>query len=150
MRSLRRLALPLVCLVGTLAGVGCATDRQAGGQTFTMTTSPKLPAADGRARVRVDADGNHVIELSFQRLAPPGRAFEGTTMYMVWLVPRSAGPQAIGSLDVADDQKAKVTIRTPNENFDVLVTAEVNAFATTPSRNRAFVVEIRSASPPNA
>jgi hypothetical protein len=60
-------------------------------------------------------------------------------------VPESAPPQPIGSLDVGEDLKAKVTIKTPNERFEVLVTAEVDAYVTAPSRNRAFDVTIRAA-----
>jgi hypothetical protein len=144
MRGIRRVAVP--CVFGlSLLAAGCAsTSGERGVQTWTMNTSPKLPTAEGKVKVRVDAVGDHVVELSFQHLPAPERAFAGTSMYMVWLVPRSAPPQPMGSLDVGDDLKAKVTIRTPNENFDVLVTAEGSADATTPSRYRAFDVEVRS------
>ncbi|HVU50087.1 MAG TPA: hypothetical protein VHL80_05345 [Polyangia bacterium] len=143
---IRRFAVP--CLFGlSLVGpaTGCAST--SGGRDvhgWTMNTSPKLPTADGKVKVRVDAVGDHVVELTFQRLPAAERAFAGASMYMVWLVPRNAPPQPMGSLDVGEDLEAKVTIRTPNENFDVLVTAEGSADATTPSRNRAFDVAIRS------
>jgi hypothetical protein len=143
---MRRVAVP--CFLGlSLLAPGCASTSggRAVDQGVTMNTSPKLPAAEGKVKVRVDSTGDHVVEVSFQRLPTADRAFAGTTMYMVWLVPRSAPPQPVGSLDVGDDLKAKVTIRTPNENFDVLVTAEVSADAVTPSRDRAFDVAIRSA-----
>jgi hypothetical protein len=131
---------------GPLAlGGGCATTSGEHTQSWTMNASPKLPAAEGRAQVRVDDVGDHIVELTFQRLETAPRAFDGTTMYMVWLVPSNAPPQPIGSLDVGDDLRAKVTIKTPNENFEVLVTAEIDAYVSTPSRNRAFVVAIRSA-----
>jgi hypothetical protein len=130
---------------GLFVGAGCATTNRQGGQTWTMNASPKLPAAEGKVEVRVDENGHHVVELSFQHLAAAARAFDGTTMYMVWLVPEGAPPQPIGSLDVGDDLNAKLTIKTPNEKFDVLVTAEVSAYAVTPSRNRAFTVAIRAA-----
>jgi hypothetical protein len=148
MRWIRRFAVPWSICWGLLAAElvvpGCASMRDRGVQSWTMNTSPKLPAAEGKVKVRVDATGDHVVELSFKHLAAPDRAFAGATMYMVWLVPRSAPPQPMGSLDVGEDLQAKVTIRTPNENFDVLVTAEPSADASTPSRNRAFDVEIRS------
>jgi hypothetical protein len=123
---------------------GCASMRDRGVQSWTMNTSPKLPAAEGHVKARVDGAGDHVVEISFKHLATADRAFPGASMYMVWLVPRSAPPQPLGSLDVGDDLAAKVTIRTPNENFDVLVTAEPNAFVTSPGRDRAFDVAIRS------
>jgi hypothetical protein len=136
------------CLFGlSLVGpvIGCASMSGSHDvQTWTMNTSPKLPTAEGKVKVRVDAVGDHVVELSFQHLPAPERAFAGTAMYMVWLVPRNAPPQPMGSLDVGEDLKAKVTIRTPNENFDVLVTAEGSPDATTPSRHRAFDVAIRT------
>ena len=134
--------LSLVAAMG-----GCASTPSGGRdvQSWTMNTGPKLPTADGRAKVRVDAAGDHVVELTFQHLPMPERAFDGATMYMVWIVPRNAPPQPMGSLDVGEDLKAKVTIRTPNENFDVLVTAEVSADTTEPSRHRAFDVAIRTA-----
>jgi hypothetical protein len=149
MRLIRRVVgrwlLGVVLLAAGPAVGGCASSSAGGVQGFTMNTSPKLPDAEARVKVRVDATGDHIVEVAFRRLAPAPRAFEGATMYMVWLVPASAPPQPIGSLDVGDQLSAQMTIRTPNENFDVLVTAEINAYATTPSRNRAFVVAIRPA-----
>jgi hypothetical protein len=147
MRLFQRVAVPWLFGVGLLAagplGGGCASTDAGYVQGFTMNASPRLPAAESRVRVRVDATGDHIVVLAFQRLAPAPRAFDGTTIYMVWLVPASAPPQPIGGLEVGDDLSAQVTIRTPNESFDVLVTAEINAYATTPSRNRAFVVAVR-------
>ena len=148
MRWIRRVAMP--CLFGlslATAVVGCASTSGGGRdvQSWTMNTGPKLQTAEGRAKVRVDAAGDHVVELTFQHLPMPERAFAGTTMYMVWIVPRNGPPQPMGSLDVGEDLKAKVTIRTPNENFDVLVTAEGSSDATAPSRHHAFDVAIRTA-----
>ena len=148
MTVIGRVAVLSLFGAGLLGAAGCATAHrgEAAGETWTMNAGPKLPAAEGKVKVRVDENGDHVVELSFQHLAPAGRAFDGTTMYMVWLVPASAPPQPIGSLDVGDDLNARMSITTPNENFDVLVTAEVNAYAATPGRNRAFTIAIRSAS----
>jgi hypothetical protein len=145
MRSIRRLALVAYGAAALALGVGCAAASPHGSETWTMHASPKLPAAEGRVKVRLDSIGDHVVELAFQRLAPPGKAFAGATMYMVWIVPRNTQPQPVGSLDVDDALKARVSIKTPNENFDVLVTAEVSPYVTTPSANRAFTVAIRSA-----
>jgi len=133
--------LSLVASMGGCASTPAGRDVQ----SWTMNTGPRLPTAEGKARVRVDGTGDHVVELTFQHLPPPERAFVGATMYMVWIVPRNAPPQPMGSLDVGENLDAKVTIRTPNENFDVLVTAEVTADSTTPSRHFAFDVSIRTA-----
>jgi hypothetical protein len=135
----------MLCLAGgpLALATGCATTHHPA-HTWTMNTSPKLPTAEGKVAVRVDGVGDHIVELTFRRLPTAAAAFEGTTMYMVWLVPESAPPQPIGSLDVGDDLEAKVTIKTPNERFEVVVTAEVDAYVTAPSRNRAFDVTIRS------
>jgi hypothetical protein len=137
----------VLCLAGgpLALATGCAATTHHPVHTWTMNTNPKLPAAEGQVKIQVDGVGDHIVELSFQRLETAPTAFEGTTMYMVWLVPDNAPPQPIGSLDVGDDLKAKVTIKTPNERFEVLVTAEVDAYVTAPSRNRAFDVTIRSA-----
>jgi hypothetical protein len=142
---IRSAALTLCLAWGPLAG-GCATNTSKPVQSWTMNTSPKLPAAEGTVNVRVDVVGDRVVEVSFQRLATAAQAFEGATMYMVWLVPEHAPPQPVGSLDVGDDLTAMVTIKTPNESFDVLVTAEIDAYVSTPSRNRAFTVAIRPTS----
>jgi hypothetical protein len=144
-----RFAMPWVCgvvLLAAAAGCGTVSSGASSGPTttWTMHANPKLPAAEGNVKVRIDAVGDHVVEVSFQRLAAPGQAFGGATIYMVWIVPRNAPPQPIGGLDVDDALNAKVTIKTPNENFDVLVTAEVSADVAAPSRNRAFDIAIRT------
>jgi hypothetical protein len=150
-----RWAAIVAFLGAALLGGGCATSRHHSTfgdatehpgktQSWVMSSGPKTPTeAEGRAWLTIEDTGARVVALAFKNLPQAGSAFEGATMYMVWLVPRGGAPQGMGSLDVSDDERAKMSLRTPLDDFDVLVTAEVDPYVLTPSRNRAFVVEIR-------
>ena len=127
----------------TLAGVaGCGTTNHEQGRSWTISGAPKMDAAVGTVRVHVDDDANRVVDLVFQQLRPANQAFAGTSMYVIWLVPKGGTARSVGIIDVNDQRGARLTITTPYEDFDVVVTAEVPGNPPEPSANRAFVATI--------
>jgi hypothetical protein len=128
-----------------LAGAGgCGTTSHVEGESWTIAGARRLPAAEGKVRVRVDRDDNHIVELAFEHLAPAKQAFAGTAMYVLWLVPDGGAPQCVGVIEVDGELHAALTLTTPYEDFDLVVTAEQHGAPRWPSENWAFTTAIRS------
>ena len=137
----------LLCGAGWLAARGRRRLRdgdqeQGPSQSWTITGAPKMYAAEGTVRVHVDDDANRVVDLVFHQLRPAYQAFAGTSVYVIWLVPKGGTPRSVGIMDVNDQRGARLTITTPYEDFDVVVTAERPGNPLKPSANRAFVATI--------
>jgi hypothetical protein len=135
-------------IVGTalmLALGGCANKGGMLGkstQTWTLSTSPRQPAAVGKVEVKAGDNGNEQIKVIAEHLSAPAKAFPGTTTYVVWLVPAGAPPQNMGALNVGEKESGSFETTTTQKEFDVLVTAESDATATTPSGNRVMSATI--------
>jgi len=56
---------------------GCA-------QTVTFRAAPGAPAALGAAKVSTDNNGNAVVDVEVEHLAPPENLFPPKTLYVVW------------------------------------------------------------------
>ncbi|HVX96063.1 MAG TPA: hypothetical protein VHK47_14225 [Polyangia bacterium] len=133
------------CLaLSAMAGLGCGTSSAPKGRTWALSGTERLRAAEGRVNVYLDRDDNHVVELVFRDLAPAQQAFAGTSFYMIWLVPKGSKPQAIGCITPNEARGAMVTIRTPYEEFDVILTAEPVGNPSRPSKRLAFSTRIPS------
>jgi hypothetical protein len=142
----------VVAVSAVLAFGGCATTRtmlSSGGktgQTWTLSTSPKVPAAAGQVRVAQGDDGNQTIDVKVEHMAPPAKVFDGTSHYVVWLMPEgNAPPQNVGVLPIGEDLTGHLTAKTPFKNFDIVVTAEAVATAARPSGNRVMNATVRLA-----
>ena len=107
-------------------------------QTWTMSTTPREPAAQGKVMVEAGENGNHNVKVAVEHLAQPGKAFPGATTYVVWIVPQGAPPQNMGVLNVGEKLSGEFDTSTTYKEFDVLVTAEAEPTATTPSGNRVM------------
>jgi hypothetical protein len=136
-------------LVGVVLG-GCATTREMmhGGstntQTYTLNTSPKVAAADGKVVVSPGKDGNQTVDINVQRLAQPQKVFEGTSTYVVWLIAPDGAPTNIGVLPLDSDLKGSLETKTPFKTFQVEVTAESTPSATRPTDdNRVMSASVR-------
>lgn len=137
--KLRRMVLVAGLALGLGAG-GCATTNELihgreTAQTWTMQTSPRVPAASGRLSVQAGKDGNQTVDLQVKRLARPADVFHGTSTYVVWLVPPDGAPTNIGVLPLNNDLKGNLETKTAFRTFDVEVTAEATPAATRPSSN---------------
>lgn len=136
-------------LAGTLAlGGGCShfdSMRGANQQTWTMHSTDKLPAAQGKVQVATEKDGNHEVKVEVKHMAPPERIYEGTSTYVVWLKAENGEFQNVGSLNVDKDLNGKLETKTPFSNFNVLVTAEETNAATTPSPHHVLNAKVQVA-----
>jgi hypothetical protein len=138
--ELRRTFLVAGLVLGLGAG-SCATSNElihgrGTEQTWTLSASPRVPAAAGKVSVLAGKDGNQTIDVRVQRLAEPARVFEGTTTYVVWLFPPDSPPTNIGVLPLNGKLEGSLETKTPFRAFDVEVTAESTPAATRPTASR--------------
>ena len=117
-------------LIGALAlGGGCSGMHE---QTWTMSTTDKIPSAVGKVKVKSEDDGNTRVKVEVAHLAKPDSIFDATT-YVVWLKPASGHAQNVGVLNVDKKLEGSLETKTAFKDFTVIVTAERNANVTTPT-----------------
>jgi hypothetical protein len=100
---------------------------------FSLTASSKVPAASGEINAKTDKNDNTEVELKVQNLAKPGSLTPPATSYVVWFESQGLPPENEGELKVGDNLKGEVKDTTPSKNFDVVVTAESDPLAKSPS-----------------
>ena len=116
-------------LIGTLAlgGVSCGHE-----QTWSMSTTEKVPAATGKVTVKSAKDGNARVKVEVAHLAQPSSAFDATT-YVVWLKPADGRAQNVGVLSVNKKLEGSLETKTAFKDFSVIVTAEKDPNVTSPT-----------------
>ena len=115
-------------------------------QTWTLHAVDAAPTASGKVEVATEKNGNHQVKVEVKRMAPPAKIFDGTSAYVVWLKAQNGSYQNIGTLAIDKDLNGKLTTKTPFDTFDVLVTAEADALALTPSDNKVMNTRVQVAS----
>jgi hypothetical protein len=116
-------------LVGALALGGCSGMHE---QTWTMSTTEKIPSAIGKVKVQNEKDGNTRVKVEVAHLAQPSSAFDATS-YVVWLKPEHGRAQNVGVLSVDKKLEGSLETKTAFKDFSVIVTAEKSANVTTPT-----------------
>ena len=94
------------------------------------------PSSQGEVTLdKGDENENNYVEISVRHMAPPELLEEQQyTTYVVWLRPQGEESwNNIGQLKIDDDRVGTLRSPTPYHRFDVIVTAESRADATTPS-----------------
>jgi hypothetical protein len=91
------------------------------------------PAAQGKVTTGTDQNGNTSVEIKVEHLAKPTSLKPSKEAYLVWIQPSGQAAQLLGALRVGDDLKGELKGSTPSKNFDVLITAEDQLKADTPS-----------------
>jgi hypothetical protein len=112
---------------GLLVSTGC------GPKKVSMNTSAAQPAAQGRAELSTDDNGNTVVTLKAKHLARPQDLSPAKQEYVVWIQPRGEQPINQGVIRPGENLEAEFKARTAYQNFDIFVTAEDNPTATSPS-----------------
>jgi hypothetical protein len=133
-------------LIGSLLAAGCSMlgMGKAGPETVALEVTPSQPAAQGTVTIGSEKDGNRTVEVRVHHLSPPERATAGARIYVVWLVPRAGGvPQNIGVLTLGDDLAGSLMSTTSQRDFDILVTAEENPGATSPSARNVMRASVK-------
>lgn len=135
----------VTAVAGVLAFAGCSHFQTNKVQSWTLSSSPNVPGAEGKVKVEPGkgADGNQALEISVDHLAPVDKAFPGMTSYVVWVVPQGGQPpQNLGVLNVGENLKGDLKGSTPYKTFDVLVTAEAQDHPAEPSGNRVMSASV--------
>jgi hypothetical protein len=123
----------LSAFLGILITTGTATAKK-----YPLTADPSIPAARGQVDVGRDKNGNTKVELQVEHLAPPENLTPPKTAYVVWFQERGAEAANQGTLKPNKGLKAKFKSVTPLKTFDVLVTAESDPTAKSPSGPEAL------------
>jgi hypothetical protein len=143
---LRRSVFVRAMVVGLAVAAGCGT-AMLGGRgklDYPMSGTSAVPAAQGRVTVRPESNGNQEVEVAVEHLAAPARVFQGTSAYVVWLVPASGGsPQNMGVLSTGDDLKGRLKIQTTFKSFEILVSAETAPNESEPSAKRVLSATVQ-------
>ena len=104
-----------------------------GPSEFIVVGTARAAGADGMITVE-KTESNNLVNIQVENLAPPGRISEGTTVYVVWFKSPTAGPAAQGTLEYdPDDRVGRFSATTIHAELQVIVSAEVDATANSPS-----------------
>jgi hypothetical protein len=103
--------------------------------TLPLGSSPQIPAAEGKARLKRTSNGNVEIKLSVKHLAPPARITPEANVFVVWLrgLTPAAEAQNLGALVVDKKLSAKFKAVTAMSAFDLFLTCEQSQTITTPA-----------------
>jgi hypothetical protein len=114
-------------------------------RTYTFHATPVAPGATGVIDAKAPkAGGNTDLTIKVDHLARPTLLTPPANQYVVWIQPENGQPQNEGVLSVGDNEKGDLKITTSASKFAVLVTAENEAHAQSPSGRvvlRADVLE---------
>ena len=125
----RQIFSRLALLVGALlavASVGWA-------KTYHMTSMTTVPGAAGEVNVAKEKNGNIQIDVNVTHLAKPGQLTPSANSYVVWFQQEGSQPQSQGQLKIGDDLKGELKSTTTLHHFNVIITAETDLQAKTPS-----------------
>jgi len=112
------LALILAISGCTMLGIG-------GGGTTRLSSSPTLPAVDGRAKFTATKNDNTRIELTVKHLPHPGKLTPPANTYVVWTRATKYAPaQNVGALLVDKNLNGKLVTETALHSFELFITAE--------------------------
>ncbi len=103
------------------------------GKEDKLVNTGLQPAAEGKLTTSNDRNGNTEVEVQVKHLARPQSLTPPRQTYLVWVQPRGKDPELLGALRVNSDLGGSLKATTTYKEFDVVVTAEDQATATTPS-----------------
>lgn len=104
-----------------------------GPSEYIIVGTARAAGADGLITVE-KTESNNLVNIEVENLAPPGRISEGTTVYVVWFKAPTGSPTAQGTLEYdPDDRVGRFSATSPHTELQVIVSAEVDATANSPS-----------------
>jgi hypothetical protein len=106
--------------------ISCAT-------TVSFPISDVVPAAEITAKIKQDKHDNHVIELTAEKLADPGRLNPPKNNYSVWVITDEGRTRNVGQLADIKSRKATLTISSPFDVSEIFITAENKGNLTYPA-----------------
>jgi hypothetical protein len=121
-------------LLVVVLALGCG-----GPNEYVMRGQSRATGADGNVTVGDYDDGNAEVEIEVSNLAPPARIEEDATVYVVWFQPADGRPTKAGELAYdEDDRTGTLRATSANREFTVIITAEEEGDAESPSDNVVF------------
>jgi hypothetical protein len=98
-----------------------------------LSNTGVVPAAEGKVITNTDRNGNTEVQVEVKRLAAPQSLAPPHQTYLVWAQPRGQAAELLGVLRVNSDLEGSLKASTTYKAFDLLVTAEDQIKADTPS-----------------
>lgn len=105
-----------------------------GGTLIPLETTPRTPAAIGTINVEHGPNDNTVGELHVEHLAPSAAIRDDLNVYVAWVRPLGASAwQNVGQLLVDESREGTLRLKVPQQQFELLVSAEGSGEAAEPS-----------------
>jgi hypothetical protein len=123
---MRRIVFSLIAAAVLLSQAGYAEKK------VEMQTGSIVPGAEGRAVLEHDRNKNIQVTLEVRHLAKPQSLSPAKETYVVWIQPEGQQPNNVGVLRISDELRGDFRTTTPYKRFDLFVTAEDSATASSP------------------
>jgi len=140
---------------------GCALFGGGGASTVAMASSAQSAASEGQVKTKITNDRNTQVTVTVKHLAPPERAAQGATTYVVWVRPSGVpaarvdrpadhperqaasgrtedGVYNLGGLRISEDRDGQLDTVTPFHSFELFITAESSTAVTVPNGERVL------------
>lgn len=111
------------------------------GKTTRFPVSAYAPAADIKAKTKIDKNNNHVITVTAKNLANADRIDSGST-YVLWMETKNNEVKNLGQLENKNAETASLTTVTPFEPKEFFITLENSGSVSSPSGKEISRAEI--------
>lgn len=115
----------IVAIVTLIMISSCAT-------TAKFPVSNTVPAAEIKAKKKLDKNNNYTVEVSAKNLAEASRLNPPKNNYSVWIVLNSGKIKNIGQIKNKNSKKGSLKTKTPFNPREIFITAENNGNLNTP------------------
>jgi hypothetical protein len=102
-------------------------------ETTRFPISSLAPAAEIKAKTKVDNNNNNVITVEARNLASPERIDPSSTAYVLWIETDDNQIRNLGQLINENAETATLTTITPYDFKEMFITAEARGNVSTPS-----------------
>ena len=120
---------------GLLLVAGCA-------QTVALRAASTVPAALGEITLSKDNNGNSVIAIEVNHLAPPENLTPRKAVYVVWVQAPQGQTVNLGQMTVGSNRVGKFRGVTPFQQFRILVTAENVPTTPVPGKQEILMTDL--------
>ncbi|HLO89570.1 MAG: hypothetical protein ACM3ME_02590 [Chloroflexota bacterium] len=127
--------IAFLIIVSSLLYLSCSN-------TARFTVTDAAPAAEIKAKTRVDEDNNKVLTINAKNLEMPQTIDSSSNAYVVWIKTDAEELFNIGQLVSKEDETASLKALTPYEFKEIIITAESRANVSEPSGTEIAKVDI--------
>lgn len=120
---------------GIIILAGCAT-------TTRFPVSQVVPAADIKAKTKLDKNNNKVITVNAKNLASPERVDPSSNAYVIWGKSVQNDVRNLGQLQNKNSATATLTTITPFDLDEIIITAEPKSDVQAPTGKEISRVEL--------